>query len=173
MTPHTPAYLTLLQQYKRLFRLAVEMGMRKSTITDTYYSSSSAGVKNFRLKEPFTINHLDLYTQCTTAEWSLVGQIMTELYENNSLWKCNKQFKSGNSTKRKAILGLVDKGIIIPTETKHFYLVNPFYIRRGGPFEVLTATANMLMGRKPCDEMLKDKRPVNEFNFELQLEYGE
>jgi hypothetical protein len=162
-----PAYLTLLAQYQQLFKIAREMGVRSTAITSTRYNSSSSDIRNFRLKEPFTINHLDLYTRCTSAEWCLVGQIMTELHENNALWKCGPDFKKSSSAKRRALQGLISKGILVPTETVHFFLVSPFYIRRGGPFEVLTTTANMLMGRKPNDTMLCDKRPVTHFDFSL------
>ena len=173
MSTVTPAFFTLLEQYRQLFRTAREMGMRTNTITDTYYSSRSAGVKNFRLKEPFTIGHTDLYGQCTRAEWCLVGQVMSELYENNALWHFAAQDKRSNSTRALALRGLIAKGILIPTETKHFYLANPFHIRRGGPFEVLASTANMLMNRKPQPYMLKDKKPVREFDFSRALPTAE
>jgi hypothetical protein len=97
---------------------------------------------------------------------------MSELYENNALWYFAAQDKRSNSTRALALRGLIAKGILIPTETKHFYLANPFHIRRGGPFEVLTTTANMLINKKPAEHMLKDKRPVQEFDFSRILEYS-
>ncbi len=55
--------------------------------------------------------------------------------------------------------------VLIPTETLHIYIVNPFYIRRGDFFVVLNTTANLLQDVvKVGKEHIREKQAVKQFD---------
>jgi hypothetical protein len=111
-----------------------------------------------------------LVNMCTRNEWYIIGLIMAAMFEYNALWKVDVDQKHSNSRYRLGVNGLVRKNILIATEVAHLYIVNPVHLRRGDPFTVTATTANMLMNRKPTDEMLCDKRPVHSFDFSRRLD---
>ncbi len=115
-----------------------------------------------RLKQEIVLADTTLWSRCTSSEWHLVGRIMNELYEYNGLWLCTAQLKR-NNTLRKALLGLIDKKVVMHTETPDIYLVNPMYIRRGEPFTILATMASMLYGvSKVTTDHLRHCKPVRE-----------
>lgn len=109
------------------------------------------------------ITDAQLYNKCTSAEWHLIGKISMELKQNNVLWKCDEKTKA-NGTSKKAIKGLLDKELLIKTETTDIYVVNPLFIRRGNFHNVMTTTADLLSNSsKVNDEHLVNKRAVKSF----------
>jgi hypothetical protein len=164
-----PAYFTLGALYQQMAKTAREYNMRRTSISDTSYSSDSTSETSYRLKEPIIVANPHLIDLCTRNEWYLIGQIMRDMYQYNALWLADKEKKAHNAAYKIGLKGLLDKKIIFQTETMHMYIVNPVHLRRGDPFAVTAATANMLMNRKPTLDMLEDKRPVTTFNF-AQLE---
>jgi hypothetical protein len=99
------------------------------------------------------------------TEWHLVGRISSELKEYNALWYCDPKLKKNSST-RKAIQGLIDKGVLFTTETTNIYLVNPIFIRRGDVFSVLATTAELVSeSSKVAVEHIVNKKPVKFFDY--------
>jgi hypothetical protein len=143
-----------------------EFNQYRTQMNGTKYSRHRTGETSHRLRQPIVVTHTDLAAQCTRSEWYLVGLIMLDLYENNALWKADVTRKRNSTEYRTAIKGLIDKSILIPTETTHIYIVNPVHLRRGGAVEVTATTANMLINKRPTDDMLRDLKPVDGLDFE-------
>jgi hypothetical protein len=165
--PRIPAYFILASLYQKMARTAKEYNIRKNSVSSTAYSSDNTGETSYRLKEPIIVSNPHLIDMCTNAEWRLIGYIMRDMYQYNALWLADKDRKMHNASYKIALAGLIKKEILYPTETMHMYIVNPVHLRRGDPFAVTAATANMLVNRKPTLEMLEDKRPVSNFTFNL------
>lgn len=161
-----PAFFTLAALYQRMHRTAKEYNLRTTKLNGTSYSSDSTSETTYRLKEPIVVSNTNLVDQCTNAEWKLIGFIMRDMYQNNALWRADPEKKRTNSTYKIGLQGLLKKEILFSTETPHMYIVNPVHIRRGDPFAVAAATANMVMNRRPTVDMLEDKRPLSSFDFQ-------
>lgn len=165
----TSAFVQLLELYQTMVRESRQFNIKRSNPEYATYTLEDVGSTAHRLQQPIVITDHTLHSKCNRAEWDMIRQVILGMYEYNALWKCDPVAKARNSTYRTALLGLQKLGLLIPTEAKHFYIVNPIHIRRGDPFGVVATTANMLVNRKPTDDMLTDKRPIRTFNF-AQLE---
>lgn len=135
---------TYMQILDLLFKIKVD----KSNDTTQTFSGSSLNViktgQSDRVKQEITIANDDLFLLCNKNEWYLLGKIGRELHYGNALWICSSEIKD-NSQNRTALASLKKKNIMIPTETKDIYIVNPFYLRKGDLLKVLIGTAELLI----------------------------
>lgn len=162
---YSPTYVSLIDLLFRLSCHADDKSVSGSRLIGGRYTKVPTGKTATRIRESIYISNVHLFNQCTPAEWHLIGRITTELKEYNALWKCAESIKN-NSTNRKAIKGLIEKEVLIKTETTDIYLVNPVHIRRGDLFAVLTTTAIMLEGcAKVSEADIRDKRQIGEADF--------
>jgi len=161
MREYSPTYvsiLLLLKQYK-----GTDNFNYSTKYTDGIFERTRLDTTTIRLPQTVTVIDKSLRKKCTLSEWGLIGEIFDELKEYNVLWE-NINKSSGNN--RKVVKGLIDKDILIPTETKHIYIVNPLYIRRGEFFTVLTTTANMLKNKaRVASEDVVNKKPINRIDI--------
>lgn len=78
----------------------------------------------------------------TNAEKLLILDISNDVKYCNNLWLC-KSTVYNNRTSANALKELIKKNIIYSTETKHIYIINPYYIRYGEFYEVLFSTMEL------------------------------
>lgn len=160
-------YVNILDLLFRLGRKATAMTVYGNNISGNRYEQSKSTTTALRLTDPISISNTHIWEMCTTAEWHLVGRIINEMKEYCALWYCKPELK-GNSSIRASIKGLIEKGILIETETTNIYLVNPQHIRRGELFAVLATTADTLADESVVTtEHIRDRRPVKKFESQL------
>jgi len=111
------------------------------------FRTESTEVEKLITTEDFYMNASELWAQCTPHEWYMIGRIGSELKYQCALWSCTDIVKT-NSANRRAIRSLIEKNVLIKTETTNVYLVNPKYIRRGDTISVIYSTAKMLQDVK-------------------------
>jgi hypothetical protein len=169
MEPKIPAYFRISALYQQMARTAKEYSVRKTEVSGDKYASQSTENTSYRLREPIVVTQTGLVHLCTRNEWYIIGLIMDQMFEYNAIWHADGALKKRNTQYKIGIAGLVRKEILFITETSHYYVVNPMYLRRGDPFAVAATTANMLMNRKPNTDMLMDKRPVGSYDFSRAL----
>ena len=127
-----------------LFKAKVD---KTNDTTQTFTGNSLNVIKtgtSDRIRQEITIANDELFTLCNKNEWYLLGRIGTELHYGNALWACSDEFKA-TSQGRTTIASLKKKNLLIPTETKDIYIVNPFYLRKGDLLKVLVGTAELLI----------------------------
>ena len=108
----------------------------------------------------------NLFSLVARSEWSLIVKIITKLKEYNCLCYIDPEEKAKNSTIKKAIKGLLIKNILNETDTKHFYIVNPYYIRRGNVRDTALYTSEAIYKNKGINiNILIDLNPQ-------QITYG-
>lgn len=164
----SPTYVNLLDL---LFKIETNStNMHQIRFENGRFSRTDTGVKSQHLSQDFYMAASELWAACTPHEWYLAGRIASELKSYNALWECTDNLKN-NSSNRKAIKGLINKNVLIKTETTDIYLVNPFYIRRGDFTSVITTTANALSDHdKVRPEDVTDHRAIRDFKVHpLQL----
>lgn len=164
MKTQSPTYGAILDMLFKLGAIAKYTPVYGNEFNGFRYTRNNTGKMAHRIQQEICIADTSLWSRCTSAEWHLVGHITAELMEYNALWHCSPELKS-SSTVKKAIRGLITKGIIAKTETTDIYLVNPLYIRRGDMFAVLATTAKMLMDApKVATNHIRNKRAVDELD---------
>ena len=158
----SPTYVHLIDL---LFRTqTMKMDIHQVSMAGGAFQRVKTGLKSDQLQQDFYISASELWAQCTPHEWHLVGRISAELKEYNALWHCDPAIKKSSSNKR-AIADLIEKKVLIKTETTDIYIVNPFFIRRGDFKTVLATTAYSLMDAKEVSlEHIKDRKAVKDFN---------
>lgn len=145
----SPTYSKLLDF---LFQLKVNRVQDTNQVIDGHkLLVAQCGTVSHRVIQEITIANDELWAMCKPAEWYMLGQIGRELKYGNALWSSAVMKK--RSYNRTIIACLVKKGILIPTETKDIYIVNPMYIRKGDLVKVLYGTSEILMG---CTEVSTD-----------------
>jgi hypothetical protein len=170
-------YLNLLDLLFRLGKQAIVNPMYANSLTNSTYERTKANVHSHRIPQPLVMSDTSLFGKCTHGEWALIGQISEELKEYNCLWYCSPELKK-NTRISTCIKGLIVKDILRKTETTHIYIVNPFYLRRGDLFAVLTTTAATLANASKVGlEHITNKKPVSNFEFinplnNRQISYG-
>lgn len=161
------------QTYYDLCELIVRVKYSRSPVycinhKDGQYSREESGVQTLRLNQDFYVAAHPLFGMCSPAEWHMVGHICDGLKTCNALWYCAPELKS-SSGQRKAIKGLIEKGVLTRTETTNIYLVNPWWIRRGDFHSVIMTTAHLLRDvKRVAMEHIKACKPVK--NFEVSVE---
>lgn len=166
---HSITYLTILDHLFRLGKLSKVLPVYGNEFSGFKYIRTIGGKTAHRIKQDIVITDTGLYSNCTSAEWHLIGKISHELKEYNALWYYSQGDKRNDSVRR-AINGLLNKQILIKTETAGIYIVNPFHIRRGEIFAVLATTASMLMDEpKVGIKHVIDKKPVNEMDLTFDV----
>lgn len=176
----------VINRFSPTYAAILDLLFRTNTVDSSMYSNEFDisgfkriklnDVKTKRLPQEITITVTELFDKCSSAQWYLVGLISSQLKLYNALWECPEGIKRSSSNKI-AIKGLIEMKILIKTETPHIYLVNPFYIRRGGFHEVLVTTAGLLAeAPKVLPEHIINKRVITEFSipdeYRPQLSYG-
>lgn len=158
----SPTYARLLDI---LFKTdTMKMDVHKVEMIGGLFARIKTGFKSDQLQQDFYISASELWGQCTPHEWYLVGRISSELKEYNALWHCNPEIKKSSSNK-KAIHDLIEKGVLVKTETTDIYIVNPIFIRRGDFKTVLVTTAAAIMSsEKVAIKHIKDRRALSSFN---------
>lgn len=167
MNNYSLTYMMILDLLFKTGKQTIPSPVYGNTIDSSgQFSRSNSGATSHKFPQPIVIANTDLAEICTSAEWQLIATLIKELKEYNILWKCDNELKNKNSTVRKAIKGLIDKGVLIKTETTNIYIVNPLHLRRGDILSVLTSTANMLIGEGKVDsEHVRNIRPVKNFTI--------
>lgn len=169
---HSKTYIELIDLLFKMSGKSAEGNIYSHTMNNGKYERSNVG-KSTKVFQPIVISDMSLCDICTDSEWRLVRLIIKDLKEYNALWHCISTIKS-NGTYQKAIRGLIDKNILKKTETTNIYLVNPFYIRRGDLWAVITTTANSLVDSPAIGiEHIVNRKPVKTFTpIERQVGYG-
>lgn len=163
----TPAFFTLFSWYGEAYSAAKRVKSTEYSKTAVSFTSQETERAQIRLVDPITITNPKLRSLCTPREWWLIGEIMEELKMNNALWAADPVRKRDNRHYRDAIKGLITKEILVQTETKHMYLVNPRHLRRGDVFACLATTARYLQNIPPTPDMIVDRQSTRNFNFEI------
>jgi hypothetical protein len=160
---YSPTYVSILDL---LYKTStIKLPVSKSSFNNGNYSRESTGHESVTLSQDFYVAAAELWSMCNSSEWHLVGRISSELKSYNSLWKCPSELKKSNGTAKAAISSLIQKNILIKTETTDIYLVNPIYIRRGDFLAVLNTTASLLMNEaKVAEEHIKNCKPIKELD---------
>jgi hypothetical protein len=167
--PYSSTYVAILDLLFKLGQIARVSPMYGTEMNGTQFKRINSGKTSHKLNQTIVIADTTLFRHCSSAEWHLVGTIISELKEYNALWQCSAELKK-NSTIRKALKGLIDKQVLIKTETTDIYLVNPAQIRRGDTFAVLATTANMLMNCPKVEpKHITDKKPVGDADFTFDM----
>lgn len=172
--PKSPTYVNLIDLYFKMSRMMKDSPVYTQQITGQQFQRTRAqGISSQRIMQPIVMTDNSFLIDCTNQEWLLIKTIMTELKEYNCLWHCDPKLKK-NSSNRSAINGLIDKNILIKTETTNIYIVNPFYIRRGDLMSVITTTANLLENTSRVDTTyITNKKPINDYiPMAPQIGYG-
>ncbi len=170
-------YYELIELMIQLSRQAIVNPVYANELGHNTFTRASTNKNSSRVPQPLVMSDAGLFAKCTHSEWYLIGEIGTALKEYNALWQCTDDLRK-NSSKRKAVKGLIAKQVLIETETKGIYIVNPLYLRRGDLFTVISTTANTLCESiKVLPEHITNKRPVKSFMFEHmnrshQIGYG-
>jgi len=142
---YSPTYVALLDI---LFKTnAISHKMKRTFMEGMTFRTESTEVEKLITTEDFYMNASELWAQCTPHEWYMIGRIGSELKYQCALWSCTDIVKT-NSANRRAIRSLIEKNVLIKTETTNVYLVNPKYIRRGDTISVIYSTAKMLQDVK-------------------------
>lgn len=172
------SYYDLMEMFCYLRGVATESNMYRTDVSTPKYKRSRTDITTFRRNEPIVIHNIFLHQQCTPAEWWLLGAIMEELKEYLALWYCDPVRKLNSGTKR-AIRGLLEKKILLPTGSTNIYLVNPLHVRRGDEMSVIVTTAYWIKNSSKITlDHIKDRKPIKDFDFNdnpvevLQLGYG-
>lgn len=159
----SPSYVALIDLLHRT-KATIKTDNAQVVQQGGVFSLVSTGVKSDRLNQDFYMAASELWSMCSPHEWHLAGRIAAELKPNNVLWYCDPALKVNSSLKR-SLRALIKMKVLIPTETLHIYIVNPFYIRRGDFFVVLNTTANLLQDVvKVGKEHIREKQAVKQFD---------
>lgn len=159
----SPSYVALIDLLHRT-RSTIRTSNNQIIQEGGTFALVDTGVKSDRLNQEFYMAASELWEMCSPHEWHLVGRIAAELKANNVLWYCDPDLKKNSSLKR-SLRSLIKMKVLIPTETLHIYIVNPFYIRRGDFFVVLNTTANLLQDVVKVErEHIKEKKAVKNFD---------
>lgn len=113
-------------------------------------------------KQHFTIVDDQLFCQCTAAELKLIGIIVNKLRRFNCLIYIPTEDRTSSSV-RQAIKSLKDKKILRRIdEAINFYLVNPYYIRKGTFISCITTTMDMIEKAKGIIsiDLIINKKPI-------------
>lgn len=166
MKKFSPTYANILDLMMRLHKKAIVSPVYGNECDGSSFKRIDSGSTSHKIKQAIVISDPDISGICTTAEWVLVGRLLRELKEYNALWYCDPKQKRGNSSLRKAIKGLIDKGVLIKTESLNIYFVNPVHIRRGEVFAVLATTATRIMdASRVTTDHIVDCKPVKDIDF--------
>lgn len=159
-------------KYSQTYMMLLDLLFKTNTIKGSIYSTSIDGNKYSRNKtnettqripQELTITDITILEDCTPLQHHIICMIQYQLKEYNALWECPNKFKK-SSTGKIALKGLIDRKILIKTETTNIYIVNPLYIRRGDFHSVLITTATMLSNiSKVTSLQIADKKPVKQF----------
>lgn len=174
MIRQSETFLNLITTLHKLRKQAIVSPAYTNSFNSNGFERVNTNTLSHRVPQPIVISDANLYEKCTSGEWHLIGRISIELKEYNCLWQCDAQAKLKNTNYRKSIAGLVEKDILIKTETTNIYVVNPLYIRKGDLFAVLATTANMLEDQpRVTTDHIKNKRSVKTYEIiQPQLGYG-
>lgn len=143
---------------------AISQKMKSTFMEGMTFRSEETENTRLITGEDFYMNASELWAQCTPHEWHLVGRIGAELKYQCALWACPPEFKKKSSANLRALASLIEKNVLIKTETTNVYLVNPKYIRRGDTISVIYSTAKMLQDvKKVLPEHIKNYKTVKEY----------
>ena len=165
MPQSSPTFVIFLRLFEDLRPLCVTNPVYRTTITSDSIVRESTGHNTQRYPQSFSVTKQDLIDKCTIYEWYMIGHIEKELKDNNALWHFDEH-RRNNSAARKAIKGLVSKGIMSKTETAYIYWINPIYIRRGEVMNVVMTTAQVLSRASAVTlDHIINKKPAKDFLF--------
>lgn len=135
------AYITALQLHGKMTSLVKKRNVKKATISSSIYENIDLPELEDFIPSHFTVLQMDVYIGLSKRAASLVNKIVSELHENNALWKFDQR---RNKRDQKAISELRLKQILFKTEDCIIHFVNPQYIRRGTPAGVLFNMIHLL-----------------------------
>lgn len=127
------------------------------------FSRTLTNNKTKRLLQEVIISDINITKDMNLVECRLFLTIQRDMKMYNALWYCDKSMRN-NSKNREAITKFIQLKILLETETKNIYLINPYYIRRGEFNTVIFTTAHMI--RQYDDirvDMITDKKPIKDF----------
>jgi hypothetical protein len=161
----SPIYVAILDLLFKLGQLAKLSPVYGNQILGHKFERIPTGKTSHKLPQDIVISDMALYEHCTSSEWHLVGRITCELKEYNAFWHCKPELKKSSNV-RNALKGLIEKTILVKTETTDIYFVNPQYIRRGDLFAVLHTTAKIVMDEPKVQlQHIRDKKPIHELDL--------
>lgn len=158
----SPTYGNLMSILFNLHNQGRYQDVRHTEFNGANFKKIKTEYRTKRVNQPIVITDIKFLGECTNQERLVVMKIMLELKLFNCLWACDPEFKRSNSANRKAINSLLGRQILQETETPNIYVVNPFYIRRGDLWYVLSTTVHHLKNiSKVSIHQIVDRQPVD------------
>ena len=140
--------------------------IHKTDLIDGVLTTSETNEQTYALNEEILICSNDLLDMTTNSEWILVRKIMKELHMNNCIWYCSPEYKNSSSTIKAALRGLLNKSVLWNTDKKHYYIINPVYLRKGNLVFGLITTAQAIYNNKGIDDsVLRPLKRIQQFRF--------
>ena len=166
MKQQSSTYLSILDLLFKLSNKTVSGNSYSTTLDNGTFKRTNLGSASNKIPQEIFISDLEFGKNCSPHEWYFLTWVIglnLKLY--NALWYCDPKLKN-NGANNKAIKTLINKGVLTKTETTNIYFVNPFIIRRGELFAVLTTTAKILQDEARVGiEHIKDSMAVKEFKY--------
>ena len=104
----------------------------------------------------------ELFLIGSEAVWNIIKQIAIDLKYCNCLWY-NNVFSVNNNSQRLALNTLISMEVLIKTDLRNMYIVNPKYIRYGEYYEVLFSTLEIIKKELKTSTNTIVK-PIKEYN---------
>lgn len=175
MKQRSQTYYNILDLLHKLEKQKINGESYATTFENGVFTRAKTNNTSHKIPQEIVIADMDFARSCSPHErYFLIMVIGLDLKLYNALWYCDPKLKKSSSN-LSSIKSLVDKGALSKTETTNIYFINPFIIRRGELFAVLTTTANILEDEAKVDiEHIKDKRSIKGFdaNKNRQIGYG-
>lgn len=149
--PVAQQLMTLAQQLADSVRKGK---VQTDTIENGFYKNETSEVDDYFLDDPVAIIDVDLFDGLSAHACRLLLNIIKVMGRNNIF------YTNGGATanERRSLAELKRRGILLPTERKALYIINPFKLRRGKPMATIMASLAYYY-RDNSVKLLPDLRP--------------
>ena len=134
--------LFLLQQSKRDKKSKLEK-LTSLNLTERGFSKQKTEIESYKFTVDSRVINTQLFQELNLTEWKIVIDICNKLKYCNALWK-NEVASVNNNSQRLALNKLISMKVLIKTEIRHIYIVNPYFIRYGEYYSVLYSTLSII-----------------------------
>ena len=147
--------------------------VRVDELSGSTYNHRQTAEDDYYLAQAVAIIDLDLFDNLSAHATKFLLRLIKEMKMNNVFWKDNPDTSTAND--RRSIAELKKAEILLSTEYRYLYIINPFKIRRGKPLSIINASlAHFYVDRGVMS--IEDLRPPKTQNtpnvmMEMQEDY--
>ncbi len=121
------------------FQLSAAVKPRKVTVDShngAVYSSDNTDVDDYYLLDAVAIIDLALFDNLPAHACKYLLQVIKDMKRNNIFYKA----AGTTANERRSLAALKRAEILLPTERRELYIINPFKLRRGKPLATIMAS---------------------------------